>query len=260
MLLSRMFARDLSDDQREFLFDQLDYSYVERFGWAIPDERALNILSHYGPIVEVGAGLGYWGRLLINRGIDYLGYDINASNDKKKKKKGGKGKGKKNKQLTHDEQTEEDEEGSEKRFPSWCRINRGTSEVLKGKKMKKRSLFLCYPDDFELSSESLALSCLEAYKGDTIILVGELFGSTVLENPWGKSAGPDFQINLMASFHKVLQVPLPSWMTSRDSLSVWKRTQVTSVDEGEFTFKDIPVEQRLVTTIQYCPETQHLVV
>ncbi len=86
--------------------------YVLRFGWAIPDERALSIIKvrflfllitalgffstfhstyatckhdyiiqAYGPIIEIGAGLGYWGRLLRNRGVDYVGYDVRPSPD-----------------------------------------------------------------------------------------------------------------------------------------------------------------------------------
>ena len=31
-----------------------------QFAWAIPDERALRILGHFSPIIEIGAGFGYW--------------------------------------------------------------------------------------------------------------------------------------------------------------------------------------------------------
>jgi hypothetical protein len=46
---------------------------------------------------------------------------------------------------------------------------------------------LCYPDDFEDSQESLALRCLELYKGDTVIVIGESFGQTFQDNPWVQS-------------------------------------------------------------------------
>ena len=40
-----------------------------RYAWAIPDERALRVLAHYGPVVEIGAGKGYWCALLRARGV-----------------------------------------------------------------------------------------------------------------------------------------------------------------------------------------------
>jgi len=41
-----------------------------RIGWAVPDERALTIVKAFSPIVEVGCGKGFWGRLLKNRGVN----------------------------------------------------------------------------------------------------------------------------------------------------------------------------------------------
>lgn len=53
------------------------------------------------------------------------------------------------------------------------------------RKHTNRSLFLCYPDDFEDSQESMAMASLCNYDGSTVIHVGELFGQTVcLPNPW----------------------------------------------------------------------------
>ena len=53
------------------------------------------------------------------------------------------------------------------------------------RKHADRALFLCYPDDFEDSSESMAMASLCNYAGDTVIHVGELFGHTVcLPNAW----------------------------------------------------------------------------
>lgn len=53
------------------------------------------------------------------------------------------------------------------------------------RKHSDRTLFLCYPDDFEDSDESMALQSLHNYTGDTVIHVGELFGQTVcLPGPW----------------------------------------------------------------------------
>jgi hypothetical protein len=42
------------------------------------------------------------------------------------------------------------------------------------------------------------------------------------------------QVQLATTFHKVLQVPLPSWPCSQDSLTVWKRTTTLIADGAQF--------------------------
>ena len=51
---------------------------VARYGFAIPDDAALALIARHAPngIVEVGAGLGYWARLLADRGTDVIAYDL----------------------------------------------------------------------------------------------------------------------------------------------------------------------------------------
>jgi hypothetical protein len=46
-----------------------------KYSWAIPDERALNILGKFAPLIEIGAGSGFWARLLRDRGFDILAFD-----------------------------------------------------------------------------------------------------------------------------------------------------------------------------------------
>lgn len=124
-------------------------------------------------------------------------------------------------------------------------MKKGGPKVLKH--FADHTLFLCYPDDFEDTDESLALSCLEYYTGETVICVGEEgLGNTLMENPFGKSAAPEFQIELASTFHKILRIPLPSWPGSRNCLTVWKRTRKSKVEDLEFS--DIPSEELLDLT------------
>lgn len=51
----------------------------DKYAWAIPDERALRIISNFAPLVEVAAGKGYWGRLLQERGVDIACFDKHVS-------------------------------------------------------------------------------------------------------------------------------------------------------------------------------------
>ncbi|CAK4495136.1 unnamed protein product [Aphanomyces euteiches] len=144
--MDRLFDPDLDDETRETLFNSVDDSIASKYSWAVPDERALRIIKHYGPIVEMGAGTGYWGRLLQLRGVDIKCFDLHVPGEEK----------------------EEDDEEEEEERRTWMTVEKGTPENVKVlKKHKKRTLMLCYPDDYEDSEESMALECLNNYSGDT---------------------------------------------------------------------------------------------
>lgn len=49
---------------------------AEEFAWGIPNEQALEEIAKYQPIIEVGAGLGYWARLLQEVGVEIYPTDI----------------------------------------------------------------------------------------------------------------------------------------------------------------------------------------
>lgn len=50
---------------------------IRRYGFAIPTEAALQCIAVAAAsgIVEIGAGAGYWARLLFDRGLDVVAYD-----------------------------------------------------------------------------------------------------------------------------------------------------------------------------------------
>ncbi|RYG62513.1 hypothetical protein EON64_17735, partial [archaeon] len=114
--------------------DEESMRLIEKYAWAVPDERSLRIIAHFSPIIEIGSGKGYWARLLKGMGVNIVAYD--------------------------------------KYLPSagqeWTEVQRGGPEVLK--KVKDRTLLLCYPDE----AESIAAACLDNFTGDYIIHVGEL--------------------------------------------------------------------------------------
>jgi hypothetical protein len=148
--MHRIFDHKLPDNRRSALFDAVDLDVAEKYAWAIPNKRALRIIAAFAPIVEIGCGKGYWGSLLLAAGIDYVGYDLHADDPE---------------EQNH-----------------FCDVKTGGPDDLK--QNQDRTLMLCYPDDFEDSQESLALRCLECFKGDTIIVIGESFGNTFQDNPW----------------------------------------------------------------------------
>src|SRR5712675_189481 len=59
-------ALDLAERRREL---------ASLFSWAVPNAPALEVLAAHAPLVECGAGMGYWAALLRARGVDVLAYD-----------------------------------------------------------------------------------------------------------------------------------------------------------------------------------------
>lgn len=52
------------------------YPMVNYFSWAIPNDAALDAIAKLSPIVEAGAGGGYWAMLLRARGALIRPYDL----------------------------------------------------------------------------------------------------------------------------------------------------------------------------------------
>lgn len=52
--------------------DKLTRSYA----FAIPNEAAVAAIAARGPVVEIGAGTGYWASLLAQAGADVVAYDV----------------------------------------------------------------------------------------------------------------------------------------------------------------------------------------
>ena len=235
-----IFDPKLSDKERGDLFEAEPEEAQEIYAWAIPDERALRICEAFAPIVEIGAGAGYWARLLRDRGVDVACYDKDVGDETRAA-------------------------GIE--AAPWTEVRRGGAEALKDHKAS--TLLLCYPDDHEDGGERetpLSVECLEAFDGDLIIHVGELFGDSLSVSmegqetpddlwPWGRSTDPRFQARLVGEFHKILQVPLPCWANARDTLSVWRRSG-TSVVAGD-RYAHVPRDERLSLELA-CPATAHL--
>jgi hypothetical protein len=92
-----------------------------------------------------------------------------------------------------------------------------------------RTLFLCYPDE---KGEGMGAECLENFLGTHVIHVGEKFLDSNFASdqaPYGRSSSSEFQQRLASEFHCLLKVELPNWLHARDSISVWKRSQTSTI-------------------------------
>lgn len=127
--VGRIFDPALDDERRDELdaavCGVLTEELVARYAWAVPDERALRIIKHFGPIIEIGAGSGYWAACLRDRGVDVVCADQHT---------GG---------------------GGRRAAAVWTEVLRAGPALCK--QHTARTLLLVYPDDFERSAESVAL-------------------------------------------------------------------------------------------------------
>jgi hypothetical protein len=131
---------DLSERRREL---------ASLFSWAIPTGAALELLAKYAPLVECGAGMGYWLALLRARGVDAVGYDARRPGRSNAYHRGA-------------------------RRP-WAQIERRSS-VAAARSHRDRSLLLCWPP---YDDDAASFEVLRAYRGDVVIHIGEIASGSV---------------------------------------------------------------------------------
>jgi hypothetical protein len=112
---------------------------IRKYAFAIPGEEGLACVARYAPIVEMGAGTGYWARCLRDRGVDVVAYDEMG------------------------EQWSAYFRGSR----LWTEVASGGPEQLG--EHPDRTLLLCWPDPWSGMDEA----ALRAYRGDHLVYVGE---------------------------------------------------------------------------------------
>ena len=157
------------------------------FSWAIPNARALEVLAAHAPLVECGAGMGYWSGLLRARGVDVLAYDAAPP-----------GRSLKN------------EYHRAARDP-WTKIDR-LSSVVAARWHGERTLVLCWPP---YDDDGASYAVLRAYRGDTLIYIGE--------PDEGATGSVRFQRELRLNWTLGQAVDLPRWPRLRDTLMVYRR-------------------------------------
>lgn len=151
------------------------------FAWSIPsDEIGPAILHHTTQVVEIGAGTGYWAWFLSQYGIDVQAYDANPY-------------------LNRWHQND----------VCWFPIEQGGAS--KAGRHPDRALLLCWPP----YNTPMAYYALKAYKGDTVIYVGE--GS-------GGCTGDDrFHDLLYAEWERVWTGSPPNWPDIWSGETIWRR-------------------------------------
>lgn len=159
-----------------------------RYAFAIPSPEAIALINGYGPIVEIGAGTGYWAKVLSDHGGDVLAFDLLGL-------------------------------AWEQWFPhgqvEGVVVGRGGSE--KAVEHAQRTLLLVWPP----YDEAMAHDVLRQYEGAggrRLVYVGE--------GPGGCTADDDFFAAIgNGTWKEAATLAIPQWTGIYDNLWVYERVR-----------------------------------
>lgn len=114
---------------------------AQRYSYVIPDSLLVRALCDLGPLVEMGAGTGYWAHVLKGNGADVVAFD----------------------QAPSDSDTPNRYHGHTR---TWTEVLPGDHTVLSAH--SDRALFVCWPPLFSSLGE-----CLMFYTGNTVACIGD---------------------------------------------------------------------------------------
>lgn len=114
---------------------------AQHYAYVFPGDSTLAMLAGLGPLVEIGAGTGYWAHRLRSIGVDIVAFDQAPLDGERT-----------NRYHSHTR--------------PWTHVEQGDQTVLSG--YADRGLFLCWPPLFSSLGD-----CLTYYCGDTVAYIGD---------------------------------------------------------------------------------------
>jgi len=211
-----------ASDDRDVIEDRFEWRtcLCTYLAWAVPNEAALRaIYDLQQPILEIGAGTGYWAWLLEGMGVNIVAYDASDSHN-----------------------------GHKHRFRHSMVRDGGVEQAAataSSKEHESRALMLCWPDIVGDSASddadrgTFGVDTLNAYcnegEGTMVIYIGELGPDVVRAQkgwgdpfpPGGSSASAAFQTSLSKHFDLQKRIQLPNWPPYNSHLTIWKRKAAT---------------------------------
>ena len=167
------------------------------YSWAVPDKRSLDIITKYSPVVEVGAGTGYWASLLSKNGCDITTYDIAPVSS-----------GIENQWHTSEPKFEiYEDKVIEKPTNEYFSVIMCDEDFTPD---KDKTLMLCWPP----YDTPMAVDYLRRYKGNHVIYIGEFDGC---------NANDDFFGELSTCWQAIDTHDVPQWYGIHDVLEVYER-------------------------------------
>jgi len=166
---------------------------VQFFAWGIPTGPAVEVLARHGPILECGAGTGYWAALLRAAGADVVASDLSPPGNSPP----GVG----------------DNEFHRSAGSTWVEVEAAPA-VASVRRHRDRTLMLCWPS---FDDDAGSYEALHAYRGDVFLYVGERDGA---------SGSVRFHRELALNWEIADAVELPHWPRLRDFAFVYRRRPV----------------------------------
>lgn len=180
---------DASEQIKDWYIKRGRSGLVQKYAWAIPNPAVLVWMIEAldgRPVVEMGAGTGYWAWLLEQLGVDIVAYDAHPPL-----------------QGENHYHCRDGVAGNQ-----YVEIKIGGPDVLTN--MGNHALFLSWPPyDTDMGAE-----CLAAYPGDMLIEIGE--------GEWGCTANDAFY-QALADWQEVDSGPLVQWSGLHDRITLWRR-------------------------------------
>jgi hypothetical protein len=142
-----MYITDLLNNIKSSIpWEDPRFKMIGKYAFAVPCRAALEEISKYSPLIEIGAGTGYWAYLLKQMGVDILPVDCL-----------------------------EEKENWKHIFEldiKYTNIIEGDENTIL--QYPERNLFLCWPP----YNDPMAANCLRNFKGEYVVYVGEHGGCT----------------------------------------------------------------------------------
>ena len=201
--IKHLFQYDINTRSiRDFgMLDMLDAHWENRkkycriYAWAVADPASIAFVAKYlGPrAIEIGAGNGYWSWQLSQSGVDILAYDENPPD-----------------QTPNFYFVPREELPNPKTLTKiWYPVQQGSIEKLT--EYPDRTLFLCWPP----YGEPMATECLNAYRGDRFVYIGEDCG--------GCTGDKEFFEILEQQWEEIADHDIKQWQGVHDRIAVYQR-------------------------------------
>jgi len=181
---------------------------------SVPSSQTIKTLAKLGPMVEVGAGSGYWSAMLMERKVDVVAYDI--------------------------EPPDSETLLNGFAYRPFCAVHRADSSLFAADpSLASRTLLIAWPGQHDAPSQNDAsegapagweAGCLNSYieaGGQQVVYVGEreekVNAAVGSRQDVGVSASRPFQVLLRTKFVLVDQLDVPSLFYTCDDVTVWRR-------------------------------------
>ncbi len=208
------YVKDIPPDEESARIRKNErFAMCGRYSWSVPTQQAIDLLVRLSPLVEIGAGTGYWAWMIRAAGGNIIAYDANPP-------------GQSGENTWHTEAP-----------TCYTHVERGSIEVLP--RHNHRTLLLCWPPYSNQSRpdtladkkahlrKCMGYQALRQWRGERVVYVGEWRCCT---------AGWAFHDLLEHRYREIACVPLPAWPGIVDKLSVHERVRsVWSLPTDAFT-------------------------